>query len=300
MLTFPTTSIFIEGADCTGKTTLIKNIHTDSEYRWHIQDRSQISRMVFSKMYDRNIKNIALDLHSEISNLNNRFIFLVPEYDIVRDRFFKRGDEIHKSEESIRKVYDGFLNEAKKFNDHPNFLFYRDKNTLAISEKVCAYLSIKERSLLREVSDDVLRFVKCSSGESYPLSFTLYDDGEFEEASPDILSYEPEAEYYDKIFKSIHDKITNELSGKNEYERREDHNSRRFVYTNDSCISFIQFAIRNRIMDFHTVIRSSNVESVFQHDLKFLYYLASTCFNRFTANCDSIRMRFNLNSAHIV
>ena len=87
---------------------------------------------------------------------------------------------------------------------------------------------------------------------------------------------------------------------KNEYKRIEDFTSRRFVHTDDTCISFIQVAVRDGLMDFHTVIRSSGTNSVFPYDLKFLYYLASTCYNRFNNHCDYVRIRFNLNSAHIV
>ena len=41
------------------------------------------------------------------------------------------------------------------------------------------------------------------------------------------------------------------------------------LYTDDSCISFIQFAIREELMDFNVVIRSSDIENTFEHDLKF-------------------------------
>ena len=79
MLTFPTQNLFIEGPDCSGKTTLVKAIHKRTGYRWHIHDRSQISRSIFANMYHRNIQNIKSDLDLEISNLNNRFVFLLPD-----------------------------------------------------------------------------------------------------------------------------------------------------------------------------------------------------------------------------
>ena len=98
----------------------------------------------------------------------------------------------------------------------------------------------------------------------------------------------------------MHNKISRELNGENEYSRKESFSSRRFVYTDDSCISFIQFAIREELMDFNVVIRSSDIENTFEHDLKFLYYLASQCYYRFKDNCNQVRIRFNLNSAHFV
>ena len=62
--------------------------------------------------------------------------------------------------------------------------------------------------MLKEVSDQVFSFVKFNRGESYPLQFTLYDDGEFEEAKRDSMDYEPEREYYEKIYNGLHEKIT--------------------------------------------------------------------------------------------
>ena len=61
MITFPTENLFIEGPDLSGKTTLIKNIHNKTDYRWHITDRSKISRMIFAEMFNRETKNLKKD-----------------------------------------------------------------------------------------------------------------------------------------------------------------------------------------------------------------------------------------------
>ena len=300
MLTFPTKQIFVEGPDCSGKTTLVRKIHSLSGFRWHIHDRSQISRSVFAKMYGRNLENIEEDLHIELSNLNNRFIFLTPSKEVIRKRFIERGDDIHDSS-SIMRVWSSFIKEAESFENYPNVIVKSGEDTGKIAENVSAYLHLLESSSIREISEYVYNFVKaCRGFESYPLEFTIYDSGEFEEASEDSMNHESEREYYEKIYKSLHDKITKELDGDNEYSRVETHNSRRFVYTDNSCISFIQLAIRNDVMDVHTVLRSSDVENTFYHDLKFMYFLASTCYNRFSNSCNKVRMRFNLNSAHFV
>ena len=87
MLTFPTKNLFIEGPDCSGKPTIVKKIHDMTGYRWHIHDRSQVSRSIFAKMYGRDLPFISSDLHSEVSDLNNRFIFMLPSFSIVKERF---------------------------------------------------------------------------------------------------------------------------------------------------------------------------------------------------------------------
>jgi hypothetical protein len=301
MLSFPTSCLFVEGPDCSGKTTLIDELHKSTSYRWHIFDRSQVSRNIFSSLFNRDNDLSKLDLQTEMSNLNNRYVFLIPDWSVIEGRYEKRGDPLHDLK-SLREVYNAFESVSHKIEKLPNvFAFRRSYNKPeSLSENVSSLVHLVERTLLREVSDQVFQFVDASGGESYPLQFTLYDDGRFEEASSDILLYEPEAEYYSGIFNRLHEKITNELSGKNEYNRKETIESRRFVYSDDTCISFIQVAVRDEMMDFNVVIRSTDVRSIFPHDLKFLYYLASTCYERFKDSCRHTRLRFSLNSAHII
>ena len=297
MIKFPIKTLFIEGPDCSGKTTLIQSIHSSTGYKWHIFDRSQISRSIFSKRYGRNIDNLDYDLHEELSNLNNRFIILLPKFDVIAERFNSRGDEIHKDLSAMRSVYDAFYEEKDNLNKFPHVLVCESDVPL---ERIVFNLGAYEMCSLSDISDLVSSFVASTSRkESYPLAFTLYDDGKFDEASSDILDHESEREYYDMIRASLLKKIDMELSGDNEYGRVETLKSRRFVYSDSSCISFIQVAIRDEVMDFHSVIRSTDVKNIFPHDLKFLYFLASECFSRI-GGAKSARLRFNLNSAHIV
>ena len=300
MLIFPTKSLFIEGPDCSGKTTLIKKIHELTNYKWHIHDRSQISRDIFARMYSRNLRFSKEDLHMEISDLNNRFIFMLPDFSIIEERFNSRGDDIHDTISDIRNVYDCFVSSYQMYNGYPNITPCLSVATPKQCEAIIASINTLEAYTLNNIAEHVKRFVEFSSGESYPLQFTIYDDGKFNEASRDSMLYPSEADYYSGIYNDLHEKINKELRGENEYSRTQDITSRRFVYASDSCISFIQVAIRNRVMDFHVVIRSSDTKNIFPHDLKFLYYLASTCYKRFVNTCSSVRMRFNLNSAHII
>lgn len=297
MITFPIKSLFIEGPDCSGKTTLIRNIHTLTGYRWHIFDRSQISRRIFCKFYGRNIDNLDYDLHEELSNLNNRFVILLPEFNVIEERFNSCGDDIHEDLSAMRKVYDAFYEEKDNLNKFPNVSVYESDVSL---EGIVFNLGKSEMYSLSDISELVNSFVESTSRkESYPLSFTLYDDGKFEEASSDILDHENEREYYDMIRSSLLRKIDMELAGDNEYARVETEGSRRFVYTDSSCISFIQVAIRDEVMDFNCVIRSTDVKNIFPYDIKFLYFLASECFNKLGC-AKKARLRFNLNSAHVV
>ena len=300
MIYFPTNTLFIEGPDCSGKTTLIGEIHEQTDYKWHIFDRSQISRNIFCNLYKRENNNISTNLHDELSSLNNRYVILIPPWDVIKRRYEKRGDELHDLS-SLRSVHDAFKKRSYDLDRYPNIFVIRDEYEQAqLAENVSCLVDSVERSTLKEISDQVFNLVSASGGESYPLQFTLYDDGKFEMASSLSMSYHKEKNYYHNIFEKFHLKIKDELSGLNEYGRIETHVSRRFVYADDSCISFIQAAVRNNTLDFHVVIRSSDVLNIFEHDLKFLYFLASTCYDKFKDKCRDVRMRFDLNSAHIL
>ncbi|MAG27592.1 hypothetical protein CMI47_18825 [Candidatus Pacearchaeota archaeon] len=302
MLLFPARTVFVEGPDCSGKTSLIREVHKKTGYRWHLMDRSQLSRKIFSEMYGRSIEHIDDHLHNELFNLNNKYVIIDLPFKTIKSRFEKRGDDLHDLS-SIRRVHKLFMQEFKNLQDHPNVIRITcNKSSISdIADSVIASLMMQEGAQIKEIADSVIDAVAQSENhEVFPLQVTLYDDGEFEEATHSILEFEPESEYYIKILLAFLNKIDAEMKGKNEYSRKESIFSRRFVYTDDSCISFIQASQRNSIMDFHCVIRSCNVRELFEHDLRFIYYLASECWKRIGGGCTSARIRVNLNSAHII
>jgi len=301
MLIYPTQTLFVEGPDCSGKTTLIGQIHDVSDYRWHLMDRSQLSRDVFGGLYKRSLAFVDADLHNEVHNLNNRYVLLDLPWSVIERRFLSRGDPLH-DHASIKKVHDIFTARFNSMKSLPNIIHVnREVGVEDLAESIVALLDVKERAMLKEVASEVIQSVSESpTNEIFPLCFTLYDTGKFEEADSGILDYEPETEYYKEIYQSVLEKIDNELAGNNVYNRKEDLSSRRFVFTGDSCISFIQVSQRNATMDFHVVIRSCNVKTLFEHDLRFLYFLASECWRKIGKGCSQARLRFNLNSAHII
>jgi len=296
MLSLPIRNLFIEGPDCSGKTTLVRSIHQESNYRWHVFDRSQISRHIFSKLYER--KNNLFDLHLELANLNNVYIILLPELSVIEKRFADRGDEIHDLN-SIKEVYHAYQGSIKSFENFPNVhvISEEDPDIKDIVQNLCDY----EKISWDEIAQDVEKFVdNTPRRESYPFEFTVYDTGEFQAVDEEILNYAPEQEYYRKIRSDFIDKIENELSGNNKYKHAEGDHSRRFVYSDEECISFLQVANRHHAMDFHCVLRSSNVRDLLAYDLKFLYFLARHCYQLVAHKGVRVRFRVKLNSAHIL
>ena len=296
MLELPIRNLILEGPDCSGKTTLIRGIHNTSKYRWHIIDRSQISRYIFSNLYHRDID--LFDLHLELSNLNNVFVILLPNKEIIKNRFEVRGDDIHNIH-SLMEVYDVYEKNSLWLKRFPNVHLIEEENP--DPQDIVQLLRDSEQVVWEDISHKIDQFVdNTPTKEAYPFVFTVYDDGKFQQLDKEILNHSPEKKYYQNIFSSLVNKITNEMAGNNVYNRVENEFSRRFVYADSDCISFIQVANRDGVMDFHCVLRSSNIREILPYDLKFLYFLAHECYHLIGNNSRRVRFRFDLNSAHIL
>ena len=114
----PINQISLEGPDLSGKTTLFQMIHEKTDYCWNIQDRSALSMVVYARLYGRSDYFHVEALKTELSNLNNVMILLLPEWGVIAERFNRRGDEIQNLI-SLKKVYDLFAEAAEELENYP-------------------------------------------------------------------------------------------------------------------------------------------------------------------------------------
>jgi hypothetical protein len=54
---FELSDITLEGPDLAGKTTLYNKLHKETNFKWNIQDRAEISMAIYSEMYGRDDSN---------------------------------------------------------------------------------------------------------------------------------------------------------------------------------------------------------------------------------------------------
>jgi len=297
---FLTNQLIIEGPDLAGKTSFYNRLHKNSGYRWNIQDRSALSMLIYARFYNRDTFVEVERLNTEIKNLNNRYIILLPPWDEVERRYNERGDEI-QTITSLKKIYRLFDEAAEEFKIYPNVMVIRDKDTLSYVDPVIKELMGIEMATPNHVAEYVNMFAGASDNlEASHINLTMYDNGNFSSVDSSVLKYKPEKDYYSKIINKTIGKIESELSGKNEYNRKESVNSRRFVYADDTCISFAQFTVRNSILDAHFVFRSSNSKDTLKYDINFIYYLTSRVYDQLNLDNHNCRIRINFNSAHII
>ena len=298
----PINYIFIEGPDCSGKTTLYEMIHKESGYQWNIQDRSALSMLIHARYYGRDTFNHVEQLKKELYNINNQLVICLPDWKVIVDRFQKRGDPIQNIT-SLRKIYDLFEEAVQEFQNYANVTVIRqeiDKHTV---KDLVTWFKYFENSSLDDLQTYVLQTV-AASGKKEVLGFNFvhYDTGDFNDINKQMLLYDKEKDYYQKIETAVFDKIKSEMKGENEYEREEGLDSRRFIYTDDSCISLAHFLVRDGHMDAKFFLRSSNVKDTLRYDLNFVKHLTGEVFRYLKCDRqgDYCKIEVVINSGHVI
>ena len=285
--TTPINYIFIDGPDCSGKTTLFEMIHKASGYKWNIQDRSALSMLIHARYYGRNTFNHVEQLTRELYNLNNQLIICLPDWSVIVKRFAKRGDPIQNLA-SLRKLFDLFFEATEEFQHYPNVTVIRTVVDDSIVSSLVNQYRAFERKSVHNLRDSMLQMLGTSAAnrlnEVVGLNFVHYDTGDFSDIDGKMLTYEKEKDYYERIEDAMFKTIKSELNGDNPYGRKEDLHSRRFIYADDSCIATCHFLIRDRHMDARFYLRSSNVKDTIHYDLNFLKHLTACVFRHF--KCD--------------
>ena len=299
----PINQITLEGPDLSGKTTLYQKLHEKSDYFWNIQDRSSLSMIVYARLYGRSDYFHVESLKRELSNLNNVMILLLPDWSVIAERFQKRGDEIQNLV-SLKKVYDLFSEAADEFENYPNVILIKSE----VDDNMVSYIVHQLRSRFEDKPyheyADFFKIAAASSDnlEKVGLNLVHYDDGMFNDVSEEMLRYEKEKVYYDKIRRKLLNKIDNELAGANEYGREETHESRRFIYTDDSCLSLCHFMLRNEFLYGEFYLRSSETKETLQYDMNFIKSLTRDVFSKLSEFSDikMCKISLKIGSGHII
>lgn len=298
------TDITLEGPDLSGKTTLYNKLHSATKFKWNIQDRAEVSMAIYAEMYGRNDAHIWWGrVNKKLANLNHMYVILVPSDEILLERYAKRGDEI-QDEKSLLALSKRFRKAASKLGNHATCIVVdiTKKNQFSVMQRTLAGLRKAEMSSTSDICMSILRSAGASSNnEITGLSFDL-DMTKFEDYKYSVLDYEKEKAYYKRITDTYLSTIREEIEGKNEYNRPEDPNkTRRFVYTDPSCISYINTQVRENRMTMRVVCRSSDVRDTFFYDLSFFQILCKKVRKILEKTCliEHVIMSIRLDSAHI-
>jgi thymidylate kinase len=297
---FPVNQVILEGPDLAGKTSFYNKLHRLTGYRWNIQDRSSLSMLVYAKLYKRDTFIEVERLHKELNDLNNKIVILLPPWEEITRRYVERGDELQNLI-SLNRIYELFEEAVEDLKLFPNVYVIRHKDTLSFADQLVKEITGDEISSPVNVAAYVNQFAAaCKNLEANHINITMYDDGQFKYHNLEVLDYKPEKKYYNIIKSKLLDKLRKELAGENEYKRKEDILSRRFIYSDDTCISLAHFLFRNNILDCNFILRSSNTKDTLKYDIQFLYLLSKEVKDLLGITPLSCRIRINFGSAHII
>lgn len=292
-----TNQLIIEGPDLSGKSTLFRNLHEATGFKWNIQDRSALSMLCYARQFgrDTNVERIRLD--QEINNLNNRIIILLPGFDVIKKRYLQRGDEIQDLA-SLERLHRIFKEEGEKIRHRPNVIFLDveesvDDLTMCIEEWIYALESCRLEDL-GDVVKDTLHGI--NEDEAILQSRVMY---EISPVDDQILENPLEGEYYSEILDKACKIIEDEQAGKNEYNTPQGITSRRYYYNSSTCISSIHFLPRNESLNTLVTFRSLDVDKNARIDLKFIEYLVFRINQKFDFKCKNADVRITFNNAHI-
>ena len=292
-------NVFIEGPDCSGKTTVINKIHDHTNYKYHMFDRSRMSQYIFASMYQRgNIHEYAELYLEEKSDLSNLYIVLLPDLEEVLDRFSKRGDEIHDAS-GIEKVYYEFKRHAGFEARYPNVIIIKSNNNswIDVLGAIENYEKKKEFNIIKNFVHSKL------SKECIRLKLSEFGELSSLKKDKECMKFKKEKEYYETIEKEFIQKFISEATGDNEYNRKEQIDSRRFIFVSDTCISSIHALVRHNTIHFNAYMRSSNVDQV-KHDYNFIKNLIITFNNlvqgQYGRTSKFYKFNLSFGSAHVV
>ena len=295
-MNFNLRTVLLEGPDCAGKTSAYREIHRHTKFRWNIHDRSTLSMLCYAIQYRRDPEVWRSLLREELNDLNNVMVVFLPPLRVILERLKQRGDE-YQTIDTIVRLYEIFEKEVEKIKNYPNVIVYRavTRDYAPLSRLLLDY----EDKTYDRLSDVIETHVAAGQNEQINLRFS-WDDKDFTQINDDLLKYDKEVEYYNNTKLALIKKIRNELDGLNEYSKPQTHLSRRFVLTQDTCISFVQALVRDDIVHMNIVCRSSEVASTFKHDLHFLGDLGRVVKSELGVFIDKIHYTVTLGSAHIV
>lgn len=292
-------NINIEGPDCSGKTTLFNSLHKKTNFKYNIQDRSCMSMYVYSKIYKRDNTDLWFKkIQEDLNRLDTLYIILLPTEETILKRLAKRGDDF-QDEKSILKVRSHFRNISKiGFGNYPNVLVLEDKENLEDKVRLCIEFIDK---LNRINSGELIKQLVVNSGHNEIINVQCKEEVNINSLDYEVLNFPEEKEYYENITERIENKIFKEFTGLNSINVPQDHSSRRFIFTGNSCISFVHALFREERLDVSVTLRSSNVVRTLWADYEFIKILS-------TKIADSMRLdktipidlTINIRSAHIV
>lgn len=286
-------TIYFEGSDYSGKTTLIKKFTREGTLgsRNFLSSRGFPSNIIYGDLFKRdfNRDSQVRDFKNQLESNKSLFLFLIPEFDEIQKRS-QRGDDYIENAK-LYELWQNYRNFFSEYTHYANILWISGDATLKDSQKWKSDLLMSESEIVFDwkiLLHSLINQPRKSQNSkflNYKLDYSFSRDelarelelvsSEYEQLSavPSIVKKENFAETYKKdsydremMFSQL---LFNSHIQLDVY--KEPLISRRFLATNNtSCISLIQFNVDQNELNMTVTFRSSDVANLLLFDISFI------------------------------
>ncbi len=297
--------LVFEGCDKSGKSTLIREVHKATNYKYIITDRFTPSSITYGKYRNRKLN---YDEYYEIEKkLSDDVIlfYITASNDSIKKRIVSENEKDITSEDimGLKREYVNYL-----CNTH--FIYFVIDTTnrsikSCVNDIIRDIKKVENRNGIYQISNlycnvethgkkvNNTKELTNISIEFKDLTlralndYCLKNDIDFNETN------RSEKFYYDRLYHSIRHIIKAQLT-----EYKQNVNSRRFVFTSNECINSYHCLFRDDLLEVFINLRSSNVEKILPFDVYHCKLIANKI-NKEFFKAKKIRCYFTINSAHI-
>jgi hypothetical protein len=249
-------------------------------------------------MYDRDVSHWRNLLNEELSDLNNAVVVLMPGLDVNKERLAIRGDEF-QTVDTIVNLHNIFENEVSKIMMRPNVLVCAKSNP--DYEAIVKWLLNYERQTYSRLATMLFETSRLKLNAEATFLKASWVDVDFKTMQSKALFYEPEIEYYNETRDKLIKKIQDERAGNNIYGAKQGLDSRRFVLSQETCISYAHFMYRDGFLHVNVVCRSSEMSRIFPNDIHFLANLGQVARREIGLDHQvPVKFYLTLDSAHVI
>lgn len=265
--------VLVEGPDRTGKDFLIPALNKKINFGAYVVARGPVGVMTYDEIYGRKTPerdNENISLINALKTTNYVVAYMTADKSTIEERLKQEGTDFYAPEPwTIDSVCNLYTENVYKFYDKENIVQLNsstmsvEQEAEIIAEKI-KEIKNRELNLTGEAINNNMKSFKSPEKDllSYnPLrqAFTQDDVAKMPPFNPDV-----DKAYYDMILGILREKLF-------EYEQGWI-NKRNVIYTNDSCISLIQFVFDDKQENLSVFIhqRSYDIAKQGMNDITFL------------------------------
>ena len=288
--------IYVDGGDFAGKTTFqtkLRKFAIESDV--FVNDRTWISSYVYAKYFKRNYCNLDIIKKRFYDNINSNkgiYAILLPSENEIKIRMNNREEDFIDNSD-IAGIHREYLNFYENYRAYSNIYLLQQSRPedyfILQLENLCksyddSQLKYDYNILLNTLTSDCeIKGIKYSEIFNYKFTYTfssLFDfDNKF---SRGISAITKDTEIKDEVDKLYLQEEPERQIALNQLKFNAQINiekfgdsvtSRRLIAHSDSCMSFLQFQIREDSIYINAIWRSSDVKKMLLSDFKTLHYI---------------------------